>query len=68
MQFYKLPSVGSTKRSSRLSNVRIAFDDIVISSRNCPFNKSPDKATSVLFSLSTARLRLPKALNPLQFT
>lgn len=64
-----LPSVGSMKRSSRLSNVKIAFDCIVISSRNCPDNKSPDTAKSVLFSASAkSRFLRPKALYPRQFT
>lgn len=61
-------SLPSLKRLSLFSNVNIAFDEMVISSRNCPSNIDPSSfgnATLVevfLSSISRRRRRLPNAL------
>lgn len=66
---YNVPSVGSISRSSLRSNVKMAFDSIVISSLSCPFWTDSSASSSGSLFLDISRLlRLPNALYPRQFT
>lgn len=65
----RLPSVGSISRSSLRSNVRMAFDSIVISSLSCPrWPGSPSALSSSSVLAIWRLLRRPNALYPRQFT